>query len=127
MCHASLLVVDGEAQICFSTALTSNTLTVQAAGFHNVKEIQYKWPIGTWPKDARQKQLGKMTMMNMSSGLEGMLPPTLAEDRQANGVQGFTLRLWTGVLGMEHDAVLVDLVDVRKDIASSKVHAYWPM
>ena len=107
--------------------LALNFSTFEDAEFHNVREIQYKWPIGTWPKDARQKQLGKMTMMNMLSRLEGMFPATFAKDRQADGVIGFTLRLWTGVLGMEHDAVLVDLVDVRKDIASSKIHAFWPM
>lgn len=41
------------------------------AGFDNVTELKYKWPIGTWPKDPKQKQLGKMTMVNMLSGLEG--------------------------------------------------------
>lgn len=37
------------------------------------------------------------------------------------------MRLWSGVLGMEYDQILVDLVDVKKDIANPKIHAYWPM
>lgn len=40
-------------------------------GFEDVKELKYKWPIGSWPKDPRQKTLGKMTLVNTLTGLEG--------------------------------------------------------
>ena len=44
-------------------------------GFEDIVELKYKWPIGTWPKDPKQKRLGKMTMINTSSGLEGLHIP----------------------------------------------------
>ena len=71
---------------------------------------RYKWPIGTWPKDPKQKYLGRMTMMNMLTGLEG-----------------FTLRLWCGAFGYTPEKVSEDLLAVRKDIQNPKIHAYWPM
>ncbi|USW48333.1 Putative S-adenosyl-L-methionine-dependent methyltransferase [Septoria linicola] len=79
-------------------------------GFEDVTELQFKWPVGTWPKDKWFKKLGQMTKVNFLSGLEG-----------------FTLRLWTGVLGMSQAEVLVFLASVRKDISNSRIHSYWPV
>ena len=33
------------------------------AGFENVTELRYKWPIGPWPKDPKQKKLGMLTIL----------------------------------------------------------------
>lgn len=79
-------------------------------GFENVVELRHKWPVGTWPQDKWYKKLGGMTRLNFLSGLEG-----------------FTLRLWTTVLGMEPAEVLVFLAHVRKDILDSSIHCYWPV
>ena len=43
------------------------------------------------------------------------------------GLEAFTLRLWTGVLGLEAEQVKEDLVALRKDFANPKIHAYWPL
>jgi trans-aconitate methyltransferase len=41
------------------------------AGFENVQEQAFKWPVGSWPKDKFYKDLGKMTLVNFLTGLEG--------------------------------------------------------
>lgn len=43
------------------------------------------------------------------------------------GIEAFTLRLWTGVLGMSYEQVQVDLAAIRKECKDPKIHAYWPM
>ena len=79
-------------------------------GFEQVTERRFKWPVGSWPKDPHFKQLGRMTMLNFLTGLEG-----------------FTLRLWTGVLGMSYDEVQVHLAAVRRDVQNPRIHSYWPV
>lgn len=32
---------------------------LEAAGFTNIVEVQFKWPINRWPKDQKFKDLGK--------------------------------------------------------------------
>ncbi|KAJ9615091.1 hypothetical protein H2200_001165 [Cladophialophora chaetospira] len=80
------------------------------AGFEDVQEYKFKWPVGTWPKDQYYKEIGKLCLINFLTGLEG-----------------FTLRLWTGVLKMSFEAVQVFLAGVRKDVQSHRIHAYWPV
>lgn len=53
-------------------------------GFEDVVELKYKWPIGTWPKDPKQKRLGKMTMINTSTGLEGQHFPHIVFHNQVH-------------------------------------------
>ena len=80
------------------------------AGFENVVQHVFKWPLNTWPKDPEMKELGQWNMIN-----------TL------DGIQGFTMRLLTRELGMTVQEVEVLLMEVRKDVRNKKIHAYWPM
>lgn len=79
-------------------------------GFEDVHEARYKWPVGSWPKDPKLKQMGKLTMINFLTGIEG-----------------FTTRLWTSVLGMPIDDVMDYLDLVREDIHNPRIHSYWPV
>ena len=54
-----------------------------AAGFESVVEMQFKWPINSWPKDKRRKEVGRWNMVNMMEGLDG-----------------FSFRMFNKVLGM---------------------------
>ena len=80
------------------------------AGFVNVTRQDFKWPQNTWPKDPLLKELGRWHLINTLDGLHG-----------------FTVRLFTRVLGMSTEEVEVFLVRVRKDIMNRRIHSYWPM
>jgi len=83
---------------------------ITEAGFENVKEHIFRWPINPWPKDKNLKAMGLWNMTNMLDGLDG-----------------FTVRLWTMALGMTPEEVQAFLVPVRKDLRDTKIHSYWRM
>ena len=41
------------------------------AGFVNVTYATFKWPIGTWPKDPKLKQIGAYNRLGWEEGIEG--------------------------------------------------------
>ena len=43
------------------------------------------------------------------------------------GVEGFTLRLWTGVLGVPQEEVMATIEKVKQDLVNPKVHTYLPV
>lgn len=83
---------------------------MEQIGFENVRELKYKIPINTWPKDRFMKRLGEWNLINMIEGLEG-----------------YTMRLFTTVGGMSVGEVELLLMEVRKDLHNKKIHSYWPM
>ncbi|KAL8671906.1 MAG: hypothetical protein Q9168_003617 [Polycauliona sp. 1 TL-2023] len=76
------------------------------AGFQDVQEKKYKIPIGPWAKDKHLKTIGAWNLVQIEDGLEG-----------------FTLRLFTQVLGWKSEEVQVLLANVRKDLRNPKIHA----
>jgi len=78
---------------------------VKEAGFQNVHHKTFKFPLGLWPKDPKFKEVG---MLNLAQAL--------------NGLEGFSLRLFCGVLGWSKEEVLVLLSKVRKELKSQTVH-----
>ncbi|KAH7357974.1 S-adenosyl-L-methionine-dependent methyltransferase, partial [Plectosphaerella cucumerina] len=76
-------------------------------GFVDVREKVFKVPMNGWAKDPRYKALGKLWETNFLGGLSG-----------------FTLSLFTQVLGMTREEVEVQLVNVRKETANPYVHSY---
>ena len=44
---------------------------ITQAGFVDVEETRYKWPIGAWSNDQRLKDLGNWNMKHWENGLEG--------------------------------------------------------
>lgn len=44
---------------------------MQKAGFVNVKYQTFKWPIGTWPKEQKLKQIGAYNRLAFEDGMEG--------------------------------------------------------
>ncbi|KAK1708926.1 methyltransferase domain-containing protein [Colletotrichum acutatum] len=80
---------------------------VRQAPFKNVVHQHFKIPLGPWPKDAHNKDVG---MCNLAQTLEGL--------------DAFTLKLFIGVLGWTREEVVVLLAQVRKDLKNSAIHAY---
>lgn len=63
-----------------------------------------------WPKDPKFKELGMWNCENMLTGLSG-----------------FSMALFTRVLGWSAEEVEINVVDVRKQMKDTKIHAKWPM
>ncbi|KAL8690263.1 MAG: hypothetical protein Q9224_004447 [Gallowayella concinna] len=80
------------------------------AGFKDVQERKYKIPIGPWAKDKHLKTIGAWNLVQIEDGLEA-----------------FTLRLFTQVLGWKSDEVQVLLANVRKDLRNPKIHAQFDL
>lgn len=76
------------------------------AGFDGVTEHRFKWPVGSWAKDPWLKHLGLWAKAHAETGLEN-----------------WTLRLLTSVLGWTADEVHILCANVRKDFRNHRVHA----
>jgi SAM-dependent methyltransferase len=83
---------------------------LKEAGFEDVTKIEFKWPLNSWPRDARYKELGEWNYFNV---LQGM--------------QAVSLMLFTNVLGWTVAEVEVLLTQVRKEAKNRDIHAYWPV
>ncbi|KAK1460867.1 TAM domain methyltransferase [Colletotrichum paranaense] len=83
---------------------------MRTAGFVDVEEQQFKWPVNAWPRDPHFKTLGAYTHCNLDHGLEGL-----------------TLGLATRNLGWSKEETLLFCATVRKSLRSHKVHAYVPL
>ncbi|KAH6632603.1 S-adenosyl-L-methionine-dependent methyltransferase [Chaetomium tenue] len=79
---------------------------VRAAGFEGVVHRRYRVPIGPWARDATLKEVGTWNLMQVLNGLDGL-----------------SMRLYTGVLGWSEAEVWALLERVRRDLADPKVHA----
>jgi len=58
-------------------------------------------------------------LANMSAGL-------WMNENVLNGLEAFSLMMFTNVLGFTVEEVQLLLVDVRKDLKNRRIHAYWP-
>lgn len=77
------------------------------AGFKNVREDIYKVPTNPWAKDPRMKELGRYEQVNFMEGLEA-----------------WTLALYTRVLGWSALEVEIFFADVRKELVDRSLHLY---
>jgi hypothetical protein len=80
------------------------------AGFEDVVVNSYLIPTNAWPKDRKMKKMGTYMMMNMLEGIEA-----------------FTLRLWTQQLGWSTEQIQLFLAEVRKDIKNRNIHSTSPL
>lgn len=64
---------------------------ITQAGFVDVVELKYKWPIGAWSTDQKLKDLGKWNMHHWNEGLEGW---NIALLTRVMGVSGSRRETW---------------------------------
>ncbi len=83
---------------------------LETAGFVDVVEKKYEWPVGTWAKGKKNKMLGMWYREDLMIGL-----------------QGFTMAVLTRALGMSAQEVELLLMGVRQDIKSNQIHVYIPV
>ncbi|EQB44153.1 hypothetical protein CGLO_17127 [Colletotrichum gloeosporioides Cg-14] len=72
---------------------------VKDAGFQNISHSRLKVPVGPWPKDRRYSDLGAMNLTQLLDGLEG-----------------FSMRVFCGILGQTQTEAQVLLAAVRKEL-----------
>ncbi len=75
------------------------------AGFEDVVEKQFRWPLGPWPQDERLKELGYWARVHVELGLEN-----------------WVLRLLTS-LGWSVEEITVMCAGVRRQVNTPGVHA----
>lgn len=80
---------------------------IQEAGFVNVVEKQYKWPLGEWPVDHKLKDIGRWNMQHWLEGLDA-----------------WTLRMLTQHCGWTPDEVKSLTAQMRTSVMNPKHHAY---
>jgi len=77
------------------------------AGFTDVVERRYKWPIGGWSKDKRLKEIGLYNRLHWEQGIEG-----------------WCIFLLTNYLHWTKEEVMVYLAKMREMLRDKRVHAY---
>ncbi|RTE84495.1 hypothetical protein BHE90_000860 [Fusarium euwallaceae] len=81
---------------------------MKEAGFVDIKTVDYKMPIGSWPRDPKMAQVGRFVQLTLENDLEG-----------------YSLLLWNQVLKWPKDEFQVFLMQTRKAIRNRKVHSYF--
>jgi len=117
------------------------------AGFVNVVQRDFKWPMNPWPRDPKHKEIGKQASIDIIcwkthflgtlSGESHNLRLMTADTRKTPGAWGYecissglhalSMMLFTSVLGWSVQEVELLLVSVRKEMKDQRIHAYWPM
>ncbi|KAK8198607.1 hypothetical protein M8818_006474 [Zalaria obscura] len=90
----------------WSIAETMPTL-IREAGFVDVVEKTYKWPIGPWSSDPKLKELGRWNLLNWEEGMEGWI-----------------MACYTRVLGWKYQEVQDWLKVIRKALRDRRAHVY---
>ncbi|KAI1962327.1 hypothetical protein LOZ58_002664 [Ophidiomyces ophidiicola] len=80
---------------------------IKAAGFVNVTKHTFQWPIGTWPKDRKLKEIGAYNKLGWEEGLDG-----------------WAKFLFTKFLGWSLEEVQILTAHIRNDIRNPHVHAW---
>ncbi|KAK4671769.1 Putative protein of unknown function [Podospora comata] len=83
---------------------------MEEAGFEDVVEYIYKWPINGWPRDPKYKRLGQWALYDMDQVMEAAILAPL-----------------TRAMGWSQEEVLLLAADARKVLRDPRVHAYWPI
>ncbi|OCL12117.1 hypothetical protein AOQ84DRAFT_285851, partial [Glonium stellatum] len=102
--------LDHVAEACEAMGRTANVGPrlkgwMEEAGFANVREVVVRLPFGMWPREKRMKQIGALNYLQFEEGMEA-----------------FSLGLFTRVLGWSVERVQLYLVDVRKDMRNKDMH-----
>ncbi|KAF4917434.1 Secondary metabolism regulator LAE1 [Colletotrichum fructicola] len=103
---ASALEVFG----CPFIPLDTLTSLLPEAGFVEVTDRRFIWPLNTWPRDPYLKELGSWSRENLASNTAGMIMAPM-----------------TRVHGWRQEEVQVFAAEVRKDLSDRGNHGYWPI
>jgi len=109
--HWQGITIDSAAKLGTSWKHSSNYVRYfEEAGFVDVVEEHFQWPMNTWPKGDRMKTLGRYWQEDMLRGLESL-----------------SMAVLTRGAGFTKEEVLELTAQVRKDIVNKNIHAYLPV
>ncbi|RMY76253.1 hypothetical protein D0863_02088 [Hortaea werneckii] len=80
---------------------------IREAGFEDVVEKRFKWPVGPWSTDPKLKEIGRWNLLNWEEGMEG-----------------WVMAAYTRVLGWTYQQVQDWLQEVRKALRDRKHNVY---
>ncbi|KAK1705378.1 S-adenosyl-L-methionine-dependent methyltransferase [Colletotrichum lupini] len=108
--NAMVQMMDGLMEACEKIGRTMDPAPsfkrwTEEAGFQKVGEQRFKLPIGSWPRDARLKEVGTLMGVNF-----------------LEGVEAFTAALFKDVLGWSPEEVTVLNAGVRAAVRKRDVH-----
>jgi hypothetical protein len=83
---------------------------MRQAGFINITRLDFKLPIGPWPKDEEQRQAGLFSLVMLLEGLHGL-----------------SAKIFIDLLGYTVDQLEILLMECRQEIKTKAVHSYWPV
>ncbi|KAK2782753.1 hypothetical protein FQN53_009614 [Emmonsiellopsis sp. PD_33] len=83
---------------------------VRDAGFKDVVVRRIRVPVGRWPKDERLKTVGTWNLLQVIDGMEG-----------------FSMALFSRILGWSPDAIQNFVAEVVKDLRNPKMHAQFDL
>ncbi|KAK2747150.1 hypothetical protein FQN57_002407 [Myotisia sp. PD_48] len=82
---------------------------LKKAGFVDVVEYAYKWPMNGWSQDRKLRDLGRWNQVRLH-----------------DGVEGYMLRLLTAALGWPYERAQIFLAQMRAMLLDYKANAYIP-
>ncbi|KAK0610736.1 S-adenosyl-L-methionine-dependent methyltransferase [Immersiella caudata] len=91
------------------TVLTDNVQKtgLETAGFVDVQTVDFKVPVGGWPRDAKLAEVGRFVQLTLENDLEG-----------------YSTFMWNNVLGWPADEYQIFLMKTRKELKDRRVHSY---
>lgn len=97
------------AGLCLDTLDTMRG-AIEKAGFVDIQEKPYQWPIGPWARDQKYKEAGMVNFQHWLSGMEGWCMWLLTHFGAPDP--------WS------KDEVTVYLAKVRSELKNPKYHIY---
>jgi hypothetical protein len=80
------------------------------AGFIKITRLDFKMPIGPWPKDPRLREAGTFGYVNLMSGWHGL-----------------SVKVFTHLLGWSAEELEVLLALCRQELKRKDIHGWWPV
>ncbi|RMJ07835.1 hypothetical protein BHE90_015994 [Fusarium euwallaceae] len=81
---------------------------IREAGFEGIEAFPFKAPVGGWTLDKKLAEIGRFTQLTLE-----------------NDMEGYTLFLWTSILGWPQDEYQVFLAKMRRIMRNTKsIHIY---
>ncbi|KAH6857036.1 S-adenosyl-L-methionine-dependent methyltransferase [Chaetomium sp. MPI-CAGE-AT-0009] len=82
---------------------------MEEAGFVDIVVKDYMCPIGDWPQDKKQKEIGMFSKLVLETDLAG-----------------FVNFVWSSVMGWSNEEIQVYLANLRREMRDKSIHTLYP-